>query len=111
MAPRTFRGHSDAITAIDCDPNFVFTSSYDATIRAWNPSKRTKACRAIFLGHEGPVLHIQISGKYLFSSSVDGYVIKGTDVCPGRGLRVEGPGGRHGLTAVCPELFALNCLP
>ncbi|KAM4704368.1 F-box and WD repeat domain containing protein 10B-like [Rhinophrynus dorsalis] len=79
-------GHSGSIRAVHlCEKRgFVFSGSYDLSIRQWNV--KTGACMRLFNGHMKSITCLDVQDNMLVSGAKDGQV-KGWDITSGKCFR------------------------
>eukprot|EP01118_Nematostelium_gracile_P004386 TRINITY_DN1512_c0_g1_i1.p1 TRINITY_DN1512_c0_g1~~TRINITY_DN1512_c0_g1_i1.p1 ORF type:complete len:291 (-),score=75.24 TRINITY_DN1512_c0_g1_i1:133-1005(-) len=66
---KDFKGHTNWVKSLCTDGEFVYSASYDKTLKKWTPEGQ---CVLTFNGHTKQALQVLIDGGYLFSCSLDG---------------------------------------
>ncbi len=79
----TCSGHHDSVSSLAINGEWLFSGSYDCTIKQWEIS--TGKCLQTFNDHQYSVNSIAISGEWLFSGSDDN-TIKQWDISTGKCL-------------------------
>ena len=62
-------GHTDYVTCVLIEENFVLSCSADATMRKWDMT--TCECNIIFKGHESTINKMICTGDFIFTISYD----------------------------------------
>ena len=65
----TLAGHTGKVRAIQINKDFVFSGSWDKTVRVWDVN--TGECVHVLRGHTGPVLCLHVHGGIVVSGSQD----------------------------------------
>ena len=75
---QTLTGHTDAVRALTVVGDYLFSGSYDQTVRAWQlptaGSSTALVCAAVLHKHRGPVRALANVGSAVFSGSYDNTV-------------------------------------
>jgi WD40 repeat protein len=66
-------GHSLAVSSLVLDENYMYSGSYDFTLKQWNIA--SGSIENDYIGHERDIWSIQVQGQFLYSGSLDSSVM------------------------------------